>query len=96
MFSTIQAFLSRTFDFAVNLLGQLEYDITYMVNNPGNDKAFLVPRSGLIAEAGVIATYMVGRNGNGARQQRSNINLENHVRFEADVVESISGNLGRG
>ncbi len=57
----------------------------------GNDTAFLVPRSGLIAEAGVIAPYMVRRTANGARQQMSNTLLENRVRFEADGVEKTLG-----
>jgi hypothetical protein len=57
----------------------------------GNDTAFLAPRSGLIAEAGVIATDMVRRAANGARQQMSNTLLENRVRFEADGVEKTLG-----
>ncbi len=57
----------------------------------GNDTAFLVPRSGLIAEAGVIAPYMVRRTANGARQQMSNTLLENRVRFEADGLEKTLG-----
>ncbi len=57
----------------------------------GNDTAFLVPRSGLIAEVGVIASYMVRRTVNGARQQMSNALLENRVRFEADGVEETLG-----
>ena len=53
----------------------------------GNDTAFLVPRSGLIAEVGVIAPYMVRRTANGAGQQMGNALLKNSIRFEADGVE---------
>ncbi len=53
----------------------------------GNDTAFLVPRSDLIAEAGVITPYMVRRTANGARQQMGNAFLESRVRFEADGIE---------
>ena len=53
----------------------------------GDDTAFLVPRSGPIAEAGVIAPYMVRRTASGARQQMGDAFLENSVRFEADGVE---------
>ena len=53
----------------------------------GNDTAFLVPRSGLIAEAGVIAPDMIGWTSDWARQQMGNTLLENRVRLEADGVE---------
>ncbi len=53
----------------------------------GDDTAFLVPRSGLIAEAGVKTPYMVRRTANGARQQMGDALLENLVRLEADGVQ---------
>ncbi len=56
-----------------------------------DDTAFLVPRSGLIAEAGVIAPNMVRRTANGAGQQMGNASLENFVRFEADGIEEALG-----
>ena len=57
----------------------------------GNDAAFLVPRSGLIAEAGVITPHMVRWTANGAGQQMSNALLKNGVRLEADGVEEALG-----
>ena len=57
----------------------------------GNDTAFLVPRSGLIAEAGVIAPDMVRRTATRARQQMGNAPLENLIGFEADDVFVILG-----
>ncbi len=57
----------------------------------GNDTAFLVPRSGLIAEARVIAPYMARRTANGTRQQMGNALLENRVRLEADAIEETLG-----
>ncbi len=53
----------------------------------GNDTAFLAPRSGLIAEAGVIAPHMIRRTANGARQQMGDALLDNRVRFETDGVK---------
>ena len=60
---------------------------TGMLFDLGNDTASLVPRSGLIAEAGIIMPHMVRRTANGACQQMDNALLENNVRFEADGVE---------
>ena len=57
--------------------------------NLGNDAAFLVPRSGLIAEAGVITSYPVRRTANGVGQQMGDILLKNCVRFEADGIKEI-------
>ena len=53
----------------------------------GHDTALLVPRSGLIAEAGVETANMVGRATDRSRKQMGNVPLENRVRFEADDVE---------
>ena len=53
----------------------------------GNNTALLIPRSGLIAEAGVIAPLMVRRTANGSGQQMSDTFLKNSVRLEADGVE---------
>jgi hypothetical protein len=53
----------------------------------GNDAAFLVPRSGLIAEAGMETADMVWRTANRARQQMGDALLENLVRLEADGVQ---------
>ena len=57
----------------------------------GNDTTFLVPRSGLIAEAGVLAPDMVRRTASGTCQQMGDAFLENSVRFEADGVEEALG-----
>ena len=46
------------------------------------DTAFLVPRSGLIAEAGVIAPHMAGWMANGTRQKMGNTFLQNLIGFE--------------
>ena len=53
----------------------------------GHDTALLVPRSGLIAEAGVETANMIGRATDRSRKQMGNVPLENRVRFEADDVE---------
>jgi hypothetical protein len=55
--------------------------------NHGDDAAFLVPRSSLIAEAGMEKADMVWRTANGARQQMGDALLENLVRLEADDVQ---------
>ena len=52
----------------------------------GSDTAFLVPRSGLIAEAGVIAPHMAGWTANGTRQKMGNTFLQNLIGFETDDV----------
>ena len=51
-----------------------------------NDAPFLVPRSGLIAEAGVIAPHMVRRTANGTRQKMGDTFLKNLIGFKADDV----------
>ena len=48
--------------------------------------AFLVPRSGLIAEAGVIAPHMAGWTANGMRQKMGNTFLKNSIGFGTDDV----------
>jgi len=57
----------------------------------GNNPPFLAPRSGLIAEAGVIAPHMVRRTANGTRQKMSDTFLKNLIGFEADDVFVILG-----
>lgn len=52
----------------------------------GNDTAFPAPRSGLIAEAGVIAPHMAGWTANGTRQKMGNTFLKNLIGFEMDDV----------
>ena len=48
--------------------------------------AFLVPQSGLIAGAGVIAPHMAGWTANGTRQKVGNTFLQNFIGFETDDV----------
>ena len=57
----------------------------------GNDPALSLPAPSLIAETSIIAPHMVRRTANGARQQVSNIFLENRVGLEADGVDVAFG-----
>ena len=57
----------------------------------GNHTTFLVPRTGLIAEVGVVAANMVGRPTNGPGQQVGDAFLENRVGRKADRVQKALG-----
>ena len=57
----------------------------------GNHTTFLVPRTGLIAEVGVVAANMVGRPTNGPGQQVGDAFLENRVDRKADRIQKALG-----
>ncbi len=57
----------------------------------GDHTTFLVPRTGLIAEAGVVAANMVRRATDGTGEQVSDAFLKNRVGLEMDSISVAFG-----